>query len=45
MNEYLAVFVNSRDARSLEGPDTVLTAGDVVTILPPMAGGCAFARR
>jgi molybdopterin synthase sulfur carrier subunit len=45
MNEYLAVFINAREARSLQGPDTVLKAGDVVTIMPPMAGGCAFARR
>jgi molybdopterin converting factor small subunit len=39
MNEYLAVFINAREARSLQGPDTILEAGDVVTILPPMAGG------
>ena len=39
MNEYLAVFVNSREIRSLNGLDTVLSAGDTVTILPPMAGG------
>ena len=39
MNEYLAVFVNSREIRSLNGLSTVLSAGDTVTILPPMAGG------
>lgn len=39
MNEYLAVFVNSREIRSLNGLDTVLSTGDIVTILPPMAGG------
>jgi molybdopterin converting factor small subunit len=44
MNEYLTVFVNSREARSLKGPDTVLEPGDVVTIMPPMAGGCGNAR-
>jgi molybdopterin synthase sulfur carrier subunit len=44
MNEYLTVFVNSREARSLEGLDTVLEPGDVVTIMPPMAGGCGSAR-
>jgi molybdopterin converting factor small subunit len=40
MNEYVTMFVNSREARSLQGPDTPLMPGDVVTIMPPMAGGC-----
>jgi sulfur-carrier protein len=44
MNEHLTVFVNSREARSLRGPDTILERGDVVTIMPPMAGGCESAR-
>ena len=39
MNEHIAVFVNAREARSLKGLDTKLNDGDVVTILPPMAGG------
>jgi sulfur-carrier protein len=39
INEHIAVFVNSKEIRSLEGPDTRLKEGDVVTILPPMAGG------
>jgi sulfur-carrier protein len=39
MNEYVAVFVNSKEARALDGLDTVLKDGDVITILPPMAGG------
>jgi molybdopterin synthase sulfur carrier subunit len=39
MNEHIAVFINSREARSLRGLDTELKDGDVVTILPPMAGG------
>lgn len=39
MNEHIAVFINSKEVRSLEGLDTALKAGDVVTILPPMAGG------
>ncbi|OPY25387.1 MAG: ThiS family protein [Methanocella sp. PtaU1.Bin125] len=39
INEYLAVFINAREARSLQGPDTILKDGDVVTIMPPMAGG------
>jgi sulfur-carrier protein len=44
MNEHLSVFVNSREARSLGGPDAPLGPGDVVTIMPPMAGGCESAR-
>lgn len=39
MNEHIAVFVNSREIRSLDGPDTKLKDGDVITIFPPMAGG------
>jgi molybdopterin converting factor small subunit len=44
MNEDLLVFVNAREARSLGGPDSRLEPGDVVTIMPPMAGGCGNAR-
>jgi molybdopterin converting factor small subunit len=39
MNEYFTVFVNSREARSLAGLDTILQPGDVITMMPPMAGG------
>lgn len=39
MNEHIVVFVNSKEIRSLDGPDTKLKDGDVITILPPMAGG------
>jgi molybdopterin synthase sulfur carrier subunit len=39
LNEYVAVFVNSKEARALDGLETVLKDGDVITILPPMAGG------
>ena len=39
MNEHIVVFINSREIRSLEGLDTRLKEGDVITILPPMAGG------
>jgi len=44
MNEYLTVFVNAREARTLAGLATALRAGDVITIMPPMAGGCGNAR-
>ncbi|MCD1296177.1 hypothetical protein CUJ83_14335 [Methanocella sp. CWC-04] len=39
LNEYITIFINSKEIRSLAGLDTRLKAGDVVTILPPMAGG------
>jgi molybdopterin synthase sulfur carrier subunit len=39
MNEHVAVFVNSKEARALDGLATKLKEGDVITILPPMAGG------
>jgi sulfur-carrier protein len=39
MNEYIAVFVNSKEVRAMDGLDTKLKDGDVVTVLPPMAGG------
>lgn len=39
MNENIVVFVNSREIRSLCGTATVLQDGDVITIMPPMAGG------
>jgi molybdopterin synthase sulfur carrier subunit len=39
LNEHIVIFVNSREIRALEGPDTKLKDGDVITILPPMAGG------
>ena len=38
---HLTIFVNSREARSLLGLDTELRDGDVITLLPPVAGGKA----
>ena len=35
----LNVFVNNKDVRFLEGPDTKLQAGDYVSIVPLIAGG------
>jgi molybdopterin converting factor small subunit len=43
MNEHISIFVNSRESRSLRGPDTPLKPDDMVTIMPPMAGGCGNA--
>jgi sulfur-carrier protein len=36
---HLNVFVNSDNVRDLDGIDTTLTQGDVVTILPAVSGG------
>ena len=36
---HLNVFVNSDNVRDLDGIDTTLTPGDVVTILPAVSGG------
>jgi molybdopterin converting factor small subunit len=44
MNEQLSVFVGPREVRTLLGPDTPLQPGEVITIMPPMAGGCGNAR-
>jgi molybdopterin synthase sulfur carrier subunit len=39
LRRHLNVFVNSDNVRDLEGIDTTLTAGDVLTILPSVSGG------
>ena len=39
VRRHLNVFVNSNNVRDLDGIDTILTAGDVVTILPAVSGG------
>ena len=39
LRRHLNVFVNSDNVRDLNGVDTALTAGDVVTILPAVSGG------
>jgi molybdopterin converting factor small subunit len=39
LRPHLNVFVNSDNVRDLEGVDTTLTPGDVVTILPAVSGG------
>ena len=36
---HLNVFVNSNNVRDLDGVDTPLTPGDVLTILPAVSGG------
>jgi molybdopterin converting factor small subunit len=39
VRRHLNVFVNSDNVRDLNGVDTPLTPGDVVTILPAVSGG------
>ena len=39
LRRHLNVFVNSDNVRDLDGVDTALTSGDVVTILPAVSGG------
>ena len=39
VRRHLNVFVNSDNVRDLDGIDTTLAAGDVVTILPSVSGG------
>jgi molybdopterin converting factor small subunit len=39
VRRHLNVFVNSDNVRDLDGIETRLTPGDVVTILPAVSGG------
>ena len=39
VRQHLNVFVNSDNMRDLDGVDTTLRPGDVVTILPAVSGG------
>lgn len=39
LRRHLNVFVNSENMRDLDGVDTVLAPGDVITILPAVSGG------
>jgi molybdopterin converting factor small subunit len=39
VGRHLNVFVNSDNVRDLDGVDTKLSPGDVVTILPAVSGG------
>jgi molybdopterin converting factor small subunit len=39
LRRHLNVFVNSDNVRDLDGIDTTLTSGDVVTFLPAVSGG------
>jgi sulfur-carrier protein len=39
VRRHLNVFVNTENVRDLNGVDTALAAGDVLTILPAVSGG------
>ena len=39
LHKFVNVYVNDEDIRYLDKLDTVLGAGDVITILPAVAGG------
>ena len=39
LNRYVNVYLNDEDVRVLGGLDTQIGAGDVLNILPAMAGG------
>ena len=41
LNRYVNVYLNDEDVRVLDGLDTVVGEGDVLVILPAMAGGQA----
>lgn len=39
LNRYLNVYLNDEDVRVLDGLDTAVGNGDVLVLLPAMAGG------
>jgi len=39
LNRFVSIFVGGRDIRLLEGLETAVSEGDVITILPLAAGG------
>lgn len=40
LRRFVNVYVNGEDVRFLQGLDTPLAAGDEVSIVPAVAGGC-----
>jgi sulfur-carrier protein len=40
LNRYVNVYLNDEDVRVLDGLETKVGEGDVLVILPAMAGGC-----
>lgn len=40
IRDQLSVLKNGRDVTHMAGPETELEAGDVLSVFPPVAGGC-----
>ncbi|HKS92069.1 MAG TPA: MoaD family protein [Tepidiformaceae bacterium] len=40
LHRFVNVYLNDEDIRYMGGPETPLKAGDVLDILPALAGGC-----
>lgn len=40
LHRFVNVYLNDEDIRYMGGPETALKAGDVLDILPALAGGC-----
>ncbi len=40
LRRFVNVFVQDEDVRFLDGLDTILTPGQVVSLVPAVAGGC-----
>ena len=45
LRRFVNVYVNEEDIRFLQGQDTVLKAGDDVSIIPAIAGGSGIAKK
>jgi sulfur-carrier protein len=45
LNRYVNVYLGDEDVRVLDGLQTAVSEGDVLVILPAMAGGAARSRR
>ena len=45
IRKFVRIFVGDQDIYQLHGTNTTLKAGDEVSIIPAIAGGCALAGR
>jgi MoaD family protein len=45
LHRFVNVYVNDDDVRYLDNLDTKVSSGDVVSILPAVAGGCRAIQR
>lgn len=39
LNKFINIFVNDEDIRFLNGEDTMLQQGDIISLIPAIAGG------